>query len=364
MHDISLLKFQAGNGGDGRVSFRREKFVPKGGPDGGDGGDGGSIYLRGNKNLSTLASFAGKSEFKAPDGDMGGKQRKYGAKGDDLIIEVPIGTIVWEIDQDSHADLSKKDINKQKLADISKTKLAEILYPEQQVLLVRGGQGGRGNDQFKSSTNQTPMKAESGEPGEQKLILFELKLLADIGLVGFPNAGKSTFLSKVTKANPRIASYPFTTLEPNLGVMGLPAKAGDKPREIVLADIPGLIEGASQGKGLGFQFLRHIERCRGLMYVLYLEEEVVSDDTLTSSQKVEMLQKQLSALRSELAEYSPDLEELPWFVTVNKADLYDEELRAEIVRELRVNKQAPVIWSGFTGEGIDEVRDKLQKIFN
>jgi GTP-binding protein len=384
MIDLVKLQFKAGNGGDGRVSFLRQKYMPKGGPDGGDGGDGGSIYLVGTRGLNTLHHFVGKKSFKAQSGEMGGKMNMSGKKGEDLIIEVPVGTIVWKLDAELDAvvgvqtelsgedyseekiQISQQTLNTLRLDDIPKTKVAEILEDGQRVLLARGGKGGRGNEAFKSPSNTTPMEAEKGEEGEELDVLLELKLLADLGLVGFPNAGKSTFLSLVTKANPKIAHYPFTTLEPNLGVMSL-----GEGQEVVVADIPGLIEGAGSGKGLGIQFLRHVERCRGLMFVLFLEESVVFDEALSVSEKVAKLIEQYQALRQELSSYGETLLKLPRFISVSKVDLYDEELRAEIMRQLCGNKSLgtpkddePVLWSAVTKEGIDTLKKRVQKLLN
>lgn len=366
MIDLIKVSLKAGNGGDGRVSFHRAKYVPKGGPDGGDGADGGSVYLVGSKELNTLSSFAGQKEFQAEHGEQGGNQKKYGAKGEDLYIKVPVGTIVWklleqtplgEVELSDQGQITQRRLKSIRLEDIQKEKVCEVLEDGQVILVCKGGQGGRGNDRFKSSINTTPMSAEKGTAGEQMEVLFELKLLADLGLVGFPNAGKSTFLSLVTKANPRIANYPFTTLEPNLGVIQL-----ESGKEVVVADIPGIIQGASAGKGLGTQFLRHIERCRALMYVLFLDEQIVFDDTKSQEEKAKVVLEQLLQLRKELEEYHLSLLELPSFVTVNKIDLYDEALRAEIVRELRKNKIDAVLWSGVTNQEIDKIKLKIQSI--
>lgn len=373
MIDVVKLQFKAGDGGDGRVSFLRQKFMPKGGPDGGDGGDGGSVYLLGTHELNTLHNFVGRKSFKAENGEMGGKQSMFGKRGEDLIIRVPVGMIVWKlegelpgvVDDDlsaeeytpERAEVNQRTLETLKLDQIPKTKIVEILEDGQKFLLVKGGKGGRGNEQFKSSRNTTPMEAEKGVPGEELNVILELKLLADLGLVGFPNAGKSTFLSLVTKANPKIANYPFTTLEPNLGVMSL----GDD-KEVVIADIPGLIEGASEGKGLGIQFLRHVERCRGLMFVLFLEEDVIFDESLDLAGKVKKLKEQYQALVKELSGYGAEIAKLPQFVSVSKIDLYDEELRAEIKRQLRVNKQEPILWSAITKEGLEELKKRVQNL--
>src|SRR3990167_4047124 len=236
MIDYAKITVTGGNGGGGKVAWRQDKFVIKGGPDGGNGGLGGSVYLTADPNLNTLKNFQFQKKFKAEDGGRGGKNRRTGRGGQDLIIKVPVGTVV--------------------------NKSLDLVKPGESICVARGGHGGRGNWVFRSPTLTTPKFADPGEPGEVKILALELKLLADVGLIGLPNAGKSTLLSVLTKATPKIADYPFTTLEPNLGVMQLIESA------FVLADIPGLIEGASVGKGLGVEFLRHIERCKILVHVL------------------------------------------------------------------------------------------------
>jgi len=372
MIDLIKLTLKAGKGGDGRVSFHRAKYIQKGGPDGGDGGDGGSLYLVGSRELNTLGSFAGKREFSAEPGEPGSGDKSFGKKGKDLYIKVPVGTVVWklleatelgEVMVSDEGQVTQENLKTIRVDNIQKEKAVEILEEGQTVLVCQGGVGGRGNDRFKSSTNTTPMEAEKGTPGVEFEALFELKLVADLGLVGFPNAGKSTFLSIVTKANPRIANYPFTTIEPNLGVLALGSgEAG--VREVVIADIPGLIEGASDGKGLGTQFLRHVERCRALMYVLYIDEAIVFEDGISTEEKAKSVVTQYEALSKELRQHEERLVHLPSFVTVNKIDLYDEELRAEILRQLRGNKVDAVLWSGVTSEGVDEVKKSIQKVLS
>ena len=242
------IHVKSGKGGDGVVHFRKEKFVPRGGPDGGDGGKGGDVILEVRSTLNTL-NFRHKEHFLADDGRSGAKQKMYGRAGEDLIIYVPPGTVVYELSEAAGGG--------------APSLLGDLTQPGQQLTVCKGGRGGRGNVHFKSSTNQVPRTAEKGEPAEEKRLKLELKLIADIGLIGVPNAGKSTLLSALTNAKPRIASYPFTTLEPNLGVAQI-----DEDTTVVLADIPGLIEGASQGAGLGHEFLRHIQRTRVLIHLL------------------------------------------------------------------------------------------------
>src|SRR6056297_19815 len=241
--DYAKIYVTAGRGGDGSLHFRREKYVPKGGPDGGDGGKGGDVVLVGNEQLNTILDLRYRKYIKAAAGENGAKQRSSGAAGEDEILEVPLGTVVFDAE--------------------TKERLGEITEHEEKLVIAKGGKGGLGNWHFKSSTNQTPQYAQEGKPGEERVVELELKLIANVGLVGFPNAGKSTLLSALSHAKPKIADYPFTTLEPNLGVV----KFSDY-RSFVMADIPGIIEDAHEGKGLGIQFLRHIERNNVLLYVV------------------------------------------------------------------------------------------------
>ncbi len=428
MLDLVKLHIQAGDGGFGRVSFRREKFVPKGGPDGGDGGDGGNIYIEGSKHVNTLQHFSGVKEYISESGEPGGKQKQIGHKGEDITLKVPIGTVIWllaenrasqnrrlhrEREGSGHANVyhekyyldkpaghppfreeddlkpvveiveanrakaqegmeegaemvlrseSLKNINVQSLP---KLKMLEITEDGQQVLLARGGEGGRGNVTFKGSTNTTPFEAEYGTFGERKLILLEMRLLADVGLIGYPNAGKSTLLSIVTKANPKIANYPFTTIEPNLGVMAAPASyERAEGRDIVLADVPGLIEGASQGKGLGFDFLRHINACRVLLYVLSLEENEIFDEGISNEEKAAKLLDQFTVLRKELGEYDKTLLEKPYLISFSKTDLYFPELQTAIknVFEKKLpEKKELLFFSAVTNIGVDDLRQELYK---
>ncbi len=383
MIDLVKLTLAAGDGGDGKVSFRREKFVTKGGPDGGDGGDGGSVLIRSKAGLTTLRDFAGVKTLKAGRGQNGGRRKKIGFKGEDKILEVPVGTVVYLLGEnqiaskrrqnslltveassggkyyleDENQGIPPRDPDNQiELLD-KKLELFTFREAEQELLVCRGGRGGRGSVHFKSSTKTTPLEAEYGGFGEQKLVYLELKLLADVGLVGLPNAGKSTFLSKVTKANPKIANYPFTTIEPNLGIMYL----GEDQRreELVVADIPGLIEGASQGKGLGLDFLRHIENCQSLMFILFLEEAVIFDEKLDDQKKAEMLWQQYQQLRQELAQYDEKMLTKRATVTINKIDLYTSK-QLDAFRSYFIEKNVNLIFfSTVTGEGLGEVKKVL-----
>ncbi|MCX7766874.1 MAG: GTPase ObgE [Candidatus Sumerlaeia bacterium] len=284
--DYAKIHVKAGDGGDGCISFRREKYVPRGGPNGGDGGNGGNIYIEADPHLHTLIDFKYKPHFKARRGEHGRGKNQSGKNGEDVIIRVPCGTVIKSETGEIIADLTK---------------------PGERVLVAKGGRGGRGNQHFASSTNQTPRWAEPGEPGEEKWLILELKMLADVGLVGFPNAGKSTFLSAVTPATPKIAPYPFTTLHPNLGVY-----VAEENYRVVFADIPGIIEDASKGMGLGDKFLRHIERTRLLVFLLF-------DDL--GNFDFEQLWHQFTVLRKELEAYSSELGKKPYVIAINKIDL-------------------------------------------
>ena len=290
------IHVRSGKGGDGVVHFRREKYVPRGGPDGGDGGKGGDVILEVKPILNTL-NFRQKERFFADEGRPGAKRNMYGRAGEDLVIYVPPGTVVYDI-TNGEPEL---------LGDLTQT--------GQQLLVCKGGRGGRGNTHFKSSTNQVPRTAEKGEPAEEKFLKLELKLIADIGLIGVPNAGKSTLLSVLTNAKPKIAPYPFTTLEPNLGVAKI-----DEDTSVVLADIPGLIEGASQGVGLGHEFLRHVQRTRVLLHIL----DGLSPDPLAD----------YSQINSELSLFDPMLSKKPQIVALNKIDQPEVQERLDEIKKV------------------------------
>lgn len=410
MIDLVKLILVAGDGGRGRVSFLRNKKTTKGGPDGGDGGNGGHVIIRGNRNFATLKHFAGKVLYEAKDGIPGDKRKKIGAKGESLIIDVPIGTSIGVVAENAVAkkrrtfigveSLLKRDavhmekyylekegtpvplqnyqsiqvVNSEEYVEpavqdiLTATRgvepiiVAEITQDGQEIVICQGGFGGRGNERFKSSINTTPMEAEFGSEGEKRALILELKLLADVGLVGFPNAGKSTFLSVVTKARPKIANYPFTTIEPNLGVIYYDNAGADGLKELVVADIPGLIEGASEGKGLGHDFLRHIENCTVLMFVLALEEEEVFNEALTDEQKADLLFEQFKKLSVELKAHDDILKDKQYLVTVNKCDLYSEELIKMIAEKFAKEKIALHFFSGATQIGLAEIKEELKKL--
>lgn len=328
--DEVVISVASGAGGAGAVSFRREKFVPRGGPDGGDGGRGGSVELIADRNENTLLSFRSRREFKAKPGDAGSGQGSTGADGGDIEIRVPIGTMVF--------DASEGDAETEEA-----TAIIDLAEDGQRFVAVSGGKGGRGNARFKTATRQTPDFAQSGLPGEAKTLRLSLKLLADVGLVGFPNAGKSTLIRAISAAKPKVASYPFTTLVPSLGVVEL------DDRRFVVADIPGLIEGASEGVGLGDRFLRHVERTRVLVHLLDLgamfheERDLVSD---------------YEALRKELGRYRPELLERREIVLLNKTDVVPPDREGDVngLASLLVSMGCTVLrGSGVTGQGTKEL---------
>lgn len=321
--DQAKVYVRGGDGGNGVVAFRREKYVPMGGPSGGDGGRGGNVIFKADEGLSTLMDFKYHKHFKAPRGAHGQGKNMHGAWGEDLIVKVPVGTVI-------------KD-------DESGRVIADLTYHGQEVIVARGGRGGRGNARFVTATNKAPSVSENGEPGEERWIRLELKLLADVGLVGFPNAGKSTLISRISAARPKIADYPFTTLVPNLGVVVT------KSQEFfVVADIPGLIEGAHKGSGLGHEFLRHIERTRVLLFVL--------DTAQTEGRDV---LEDYKVLRQELELYRPDLKERPFLIVANKMDIPEAQENYErLVAEF--GDQVYAI-SAVSGLGVDRL---LEATFN
>ena len=311
--DEAEILVTAGNGGNGCVGFRREKFIPLGGPDGGDGGDGGSVWLQADENLNTLFDFRHQKSFRAQRGENGMGRQMYGKGGEDLTIVVPVGTVVTNVETDEV--------------------IGDLTRHGQRLLVAKGGKGGLGNMHFKSSVNRAPRKALPGLPGEERTLRLELKLLADVGLLGFPNAGKSTFIRAVSAATPKVADYPFTTLYPNLGVVSV-----EPHRSFVIADIPGLIEGAAEGAGLGAQFLRHVQRTRLLLHLVDMApmsfEGMEGAEGGVAASPVE----QVRAIENELRKHDPAMLEKPRWLVLNKADLmFEDEARAraeEIVAEL------------------------------
>lgn len=325
--DYVKIHVRSGNGGSGSKHLRREKYIPKGGPDGGDGGRGGHVIIRGDKNLWTLFHLKFKRHIRATHGENGGKQTSTGANGEDAYIDVPLGTVVRETE--------------------SQEILKEITEDGQEFKVAEGGMGGLGNAHFKSAVNQTPRYAQPGMEGVERNITLELKVLADVGLVGFPNAGKSTLLSVVTAAKPKIADYEFTTLKPNLGIVQY-----RDHRTFVMADIPGIIEGAAEGKGLGHRFLRHIERNSTLLFLIPAD----ADD----------LKKQYEILLDELRRYNPELLDKGRLVAISKSDMLDEELKSEMKTQLDKDfSDIPYLFiSSVAQEGIMELKDKLWEMLN
>ena len=324
--DYVKIHVSSGKGGQGSAHLHREKFIEKGGPDGGDGGRGGHVILRGNTNLWTLLHLKFKRHAKAGHGGHGSKSRSTGADGEDIYVDVPLGTVV----KDSETD----------------EVLFEITEDGEERIVAQGGRGGLGNWHFKNSRNQTPRYAQPGEPLEERSITIELKILADVGLVGFPNAGKSTLLSVITAAKPKIADYEFTTLKPNLGIVEY-----RDFKTFVMADIPGIIEGAAEGKGLGHYFLRHIERNSVLLFLIPADAEDI--------------RKQYDILLDELRRYNPEMLDKERIIAISKSDMLDEELKTELKSEL--DETLPIDYmfiSSVAQQGITELKDKLWKILN
>ena len=331
--DEAIIVVVSGKGGNGCVSFRREKFVPRGGPDGGDGGRGGSIYLCANRDLTTLSELPSQPLYRAGNGQGGEGNQRAGRGAEDLVLEVPVGTVIREI-------LPDKPPREGRL-------FGELLADSERLLVAQGGKGGRGNKAFASATHQVPREAEKGKLGEERRLYLELKLLADVGLVGMPNSGKSTLLSRLSAATPKIADYPFTTLQPNLGIANL----GDY-RRIIVADIPGLIEGAHEGVGLGIEFLRHIERTSVLLQLVSVEGE-----------SVERMVADYRVVESELKQYSDTLTSKPRVAVASKIDLVPVESQKELLKALGEALGREVLpLSSATGQGLRDVLEKSVRL--
>ncbi len=316
--DKVTVNVKAGNGGNGAISFKRNAQTAKGGPDGGNGGKGGDIYIQGIDDVLALSQFRYKKNLKAEDGIKGGKFNLYGRNGKDSVIYVPVGTQVTDLKKGNSFEI-----------DNNKTK----------ILLAKGGKGGRGNNEFKSATNQTPRFSEKGEVGEEKIILLELKIIADLGIIGLPNSGKSSLLSVLTNAHPKIGDYPFTTLEPNLGVFG----------GLVIADIPGLIEGASKGKGLGDKFLKHIEKTKILIHCIDIQSETIVED--------------YKVVRKELIDYSEKLKEKSEILVLTKSDLVNSRTLREKLKEASKLSSRVLSVSIYDEKALDKLRDEIKKSF-
>jgi len=335
---------QAGKGGRGCVSFRREKFVPKGGPDGGDGGRGGDVILRADRHVDNLANLFYEPIVKAKSGGHGMGKKMAGRAGAEKIVKVSVGTVVWSADESKHGTSNLQSSTPKSDQSVIEP-LVDLVRDRQEFVLCRGGAGGKGNVHFKSSRNRAPRQYTEGEEGEQGHFLFELRTIADAGLVGYPNAGKSTLLRKISAARPKVAAYPFTTLHPIVGVMELPGY-----RRAAIADIPGLIEGAHRGLGLGHEFLRHITRCRILIFVV----DVAGSE---GRNPIEDLQN----LRREIGLHDPALSSRPWLVVANKMDLPGAETNLRALRE-RFSKIKIIPTSAANGQGIAELKDTLAAI--
>jgi GTP-binding protein len=330
--DESTIRVEAGKGGNGCLSFRREKFIPKGGPDGGDGGDGGSVWLEGDEGLNTLADFRHSRDYRAENGKGGSGRKMTGRSGKDLVIRVPLGTVV--------TDLGTNEI------------IGEVTGEGERLLVAQGGKGGLGNVHFKSSTNQAPRKVTPGTPGDRRELGLELQVLADVGLLGLPNAGKSTLLRAVSEARPRVADYPFTTLYPNLGVVRVGVESS-----FVIADIPGLIEGAAEGAGLGIQFLKHLSRTRILLHLVDMAPFDPDSDPAADAR----------AIIEELRQFDPALADRERWLVLNKMDLLGEEEREQRAQELvdDLNWTGPVYRiSAISGEGCKQLMGDLMNRLN
>ncbi len=323
--DEVVITASSGKGGNGCVSFRREKYIPKGGPDGGNGGNGGNIVLRATRKLYSLFDYAPRKHLKAGNGKPGKGKNQSGKNGVDLVLEVPVGTIVQDID--------------------TQEILADLIHDSREILLIPGGRGGKGNRHFSTSTNRTPRFAQPGEPGQEKRLGLSLKFLADIGLIGLPNAGKSTLLSLLSTARPKVGSYPFTTLIPNLGTLIF-----DDDVSLIMADIPGLIKGAGQGRGLGHRFLKHIERTKFLLHLLDITYKPEQD-----------LLEDLKTINNEMTSYDPALAKKPQIVLINKMDLYKSGHRdlGEIQEKLEDLGLPSLPISALTGQGLEKLKESI-----
>ncbi|WP_319542060.1 GTPase ObgE [uncultured Pseudodesulfovibrio sp.] len=330
--DEATIKVMSGKGGNGCASLRREANLPKGGPDGGDGGKGGDLIFRGSSRLMSLYDFRLKRMYAAKNGEQGMGRDRYGKAADDLIVDLPVGTLIYEIIENEDGTVEEKLI-------------ADLVEDGTEIIICKGGNGGRGNLHFKSSTNRTPRYAEPGFPGEEKKIRLELKILADVGLLGLPSAGKSTFISKISAARPKIAAYPFTTLVPNLGVI-----EDEDFNRMVIADIPGLIEGASEGRGLGITFLKHVERNRFLVHIL-AAEDINRDNPIDG----------YDMLNQELNEYNAELSNKPQIKVINKIDTLTDEELADIKAKIDASGEEVFFISALRGDGIDELLDRMWK---
>jgi len=329
--DEAKIRVKAGDGGNGCLAFRREKFVPRGGPSGGDGGNGGDVIMESSERHNTLVHFRFNPEYKADRGRHGEGANKTGRDGGDIVLKVPVGTIVYD--------------------DETGEKVHDFSHADERIVIARGGRGGRGNARFATSVHQAPREHEAGRPGEERVFRLELKLLADVGLVGFPNVGKSTLISRISSARPKIADYPFTTLEPNLGVVVVGEKNSPDEFSFVVADIPGLIEGASHGAGLGTQFLRHIERTRLLVHLVDVSDASGRPDVV----------KDIEVITGELKSVGEHLEEKPTILVASKIDVANKEKLAKLRRYAKKQGLELYAISAVTGKGIEELKYAMAK---
>jgi len=347
MVDLVEIKVKAGKGGDGKVSFRREKFIPKGGPDGGDGGRGGDIIFVADNNMSTLIDFKSKRIFEAEEGQQGGPNKMSGKSGSNLYIKLPVGTLVYEM-REEFSETGGESIIESDFDESRQILVCDLVSPGQEYVIARGGIGGKGNVNFKSSKNRSPLQYTKGTAGDEKILKLEVKLIADVGLVGAPNAGKSTLLNRLTNANAKVANYPFTTISPNLGILRV-----ERGKDIVLADIPGLIEGASAGKGLGDDFLRHVERTRILIHLI---------DPLTDGYENldENSFQDYLMIREELSKYGNKLDSKKSLICINKIDVTEVKNALADIKK-RFEKEGLEIFgiSAVTGEGVDSLINKV-----
>jgi GTPase len=330
--DEAEITVRSGHGGRGCVSFRREKYIPKGGPDGGDGGRGGDIIFKADSNLLSLYDFRLKRVYEARNGQPGQGREKTGADAADLIVDVPVGTQFYEVNQEGERQF-----------------VADLAIEGQMIRLAKGGRGGKGNTHFKSATMRTPRFAQPGEEGEEKRLRLELKILADVGIIGLPNAGKSTLISALSAARPKIAPYPFTTLTPNLGVMH-----DDSGKKLVLADIPGLVSGAHECRGLGHRFLKHVERTRFLLHVLSIKEIFLENDPWAG----------FNLLNAELRSFDPMLAAKPQLLVVNKIDLWPEDRLALLRDQAKRDNQDVLLISALQGNGLAQLKKRLWGLIN
>lgn len=347
MKDLARIYIKAGDGGDGSVHFLHGKYQPKGGPDGGDGGDGGDILLVADENVPNLVEFNYTKKFIVKNADRGWEKNMHGKNTDDLEIKIPVGTMVYEISEE-YASANLRD--RETLESVMKGRrlMIDMTQHGQRFEAAWGGRGGRGNFQFRSATNQTPQEFEAGKPGDEKWLLLEMKVVADVGIVGLPNVGKSSILKALTNAHPKIAGYPFTTLEPNLGVLQMQSDKGELKKHLVIVDVPGVIEDAWEGKGIGPWFLRHLERVNTLLHIVAPSVETEIAEQLVADYKI---------VRAELTKYGKGLPEKKEIVVVNKMELVDEGDRTEIEKEFKKETGKDLIW---VSAGMGEVGELTQ----